>query len=115
MGAEQWLQFVLDRVDSTENDIGLKAKVSNAVARVIMGWSLYPDDPRRIWREPDGSPVVWNGHDSKQYVICAQPWIDGVNQIDEHAFAPGTNYHANLIADWRDIAYQQARLLDGHT
>lgn len=103
----KWVQGQLADADACGPDHIVKAQVSNALARQVMGWSLHDEDSRRLWRTEDGAPVEWHMPDRTVVALCAQPWVDGINTNTDVAFAPGTNYHASRI-DWRKVVIETA-------
>ena len=104
-----WLESAFGIADGSQGETCVKAQVSNYVAQVVMGWSLQDGDARRLWRASNGRPVEWLGIDGKKYTLCAHPWVEGVNNDEDQSFAPGTNYHCTLIADWREVARAKVR------
>lgn len=105
-----WLEAAFRMADGSQGERCVKAQVSNCVAQVVMGWSLQDGDERRLWRASDGGPVEWLGLDGKKYTLCAQPWVDGINNDVDQSFSPGTNYHCRLVADWREVARAKVRV-----
>ena len=84
-----------------------KAALNNEIAQTLFGWYFRLDDPRRLWRNADGSPVTWDvaGID---FNLCAHPWIVGQNGEHDRSFDPAFNYHSNLV-DWRAIVEAKIR------
>lgn len=73
--------------------------LSNRMAIEVLGWHVQPGDERKLWRNPDGSPVVLDQAGSWVNSVCQHPWRDGINRDDELSYSPGLNYHRRLL-DW---------------
>jgi hypothetical protein len=103
-------KHVVDLIKSMDNcEREEIASLSNRLAESIMGWHIADGDPERVWRNPSGEVVRMfigqypKGHPWAQgVVVCAHPWIHGVNSDDQISFSPVLNYHSKLI-DWREI------------
>lgn len=80
------------------------AAINNQLARDVMGWHVADGDEEMLWREPDGSVVVYqvNGEATK---ICHHPYRAGVNDALTISFTPMINYHRKHI-DWFAVLTQ---------
>lgn len=89
------------------------ARANNQLARQIMGWHIRPDDPLRLWRGVDGSPVSWHCRDGRMRALCAYPWIPGTNDEMQAAFSPWPNYHTRRIEDWEQVVLEKCEQEQG--
>ena len=71
--------------------------MSNDLAVHVMGWHVDSNDPRCLWRLPDGTPIDVNSMGYGRYFLCMMPWQKGVNLDEDFGFNPGTNHHKKVI------------------
>lgn len=81
------------------------ADLTDRMAQEVLGWHVEPDDPRRLWRHTDGTPVrvdAW----ADGLVVCKLPWIDGINGDCDIGYSPAYNFHSQQIdwAAWTQLA-----------
>lgn len=107
--------LLLQKLDSCSVDDC--ANLNNELAQKVMGWHLADNDPYRLWRQPDGEMVridlgnFRNGHPfAGGVLVCAHPWVDGVNLDNHLSFNPVLNYNKSVI-DWRQILDQRYSLV----
>lgn len=96
------LEYQLD----ANSTLAEKADLANRLAIEIMGWNVSEEDPRRLWRDAEGSVVTINVPSMGSLTLCEHPWKDGINNNSDMSFSPVLNYHRNIV-DFRKMLLEK--------
>lgn len=77
------------------------AHLSNLMAMDVLGWHVSVDDPRKLWRNPDGTVVCVQMPSGSVHKLCRHPWRSGVNADEDISYSPAHNYHRREV-DWME-------------
>lgn len=96
---------VVPMLSAFEHRHGHLAYLSNCMAREVLGWHVKAADPRKLWRNPDGTPVSIVLPSGTRYAICQHPWLSEVNEDRDISYSPAHNYHCKEV-DWMEWTRQ---------
>ena len=72
-----------------------KVSLNNILAQEVMGWHLDDNDGFRLWLDAEGKEIQVIAENGREYLLCAHPWVEGINKEDHLSFNPVMNQGRN--------------------